>query len=80
MIEAARTGTAACGVTGLLVTCLFSPFTRADDVPRAGEPLGVVQPAHTDSHREELHDRTDYGKRYKFLLGTPNHPAPLNNR
>ena len=42
LIEAARTGTAACGVTGLLVACLFSPLTRADDVLRASETLGAI--------------------------------------
>ncbi len=44
-------------------------LARVRSVPLAGEGLGVGQPPHTGSHRARLHDRTNYGKRYKSPWG-----------
>ncbi len=49
-------------------------LARVRSVPLAGEGLGVGQPPHTGSHRERLHDRANYGKRYKSPWGRQTGP------
>ncbi len=44
-------------------------LARPRIVPLTGEALGVGPLAHAGSHREELHDRSDYGKGEHSIWG-----------